>query len=61
MIAFDESLMRDNTIHGALIDAARVRADALGALLASRGPNAVHGERGRLPGPATGTRLTPTA
>ena len=56
-----QSLMRDNTINGALIDAARVRANALGALLASRGPNAVYGERGRLRGPATGTRLTRTA
>ena len=55
------SLMRDNTINGALIDAARVRANAVGALLASRGPNAVYGERGRLRGPATGTRLTRTA
>ena len=54
-------LMRDNAINGALIDAARVRANALGALLASRGPNAVYGERGRLRGPATGTRLTRTA
>jgi flagellar biosynthesis/type III secretory pathway chaperone len=56
-----QSLMRDNTINGALIDAARVRANAVGALLASRGPNAVYGERGRLRGPATGTRLTRTA
>lgn len=56
-----QSLMSDNTINGALIDAARVRANAVGALLASRGPNAVYGERGRLRGPATGTRLTRTA
>lgn len=56
-----QSLIRDNTINGALIDAARVRANAVGALLASRGPNAVYGERGRLRGPATGTRLTRTA
>jgi len=56
-----QSLMRDNTINGALIDAARVRANAVGALLASRGPNAVYGVRGRLRGPATGTRLTRTA
>jgi len=56
-----ESLMRDNTINGALIDAARVRANAVGALVASRGPNAVYGERGRLRGPATGARLTRTA
>jgi len=56
-----EALMRDNTINGALIDAARVRANALGALVASRGPNAVYGERGRLRGPATGARLNRTA
>jgi flagellar biosynthesis/type III secretory pathway chaperone len=56
-----EALIRDNTINGALIDAARVRANALGALVASRGPNAVYGERGRLRGPATGARLTRTA
>jgi flagellar biosynthesis/type III secretory pathway chaperone len=56
-----ESLMRDNTINGALIDAARVRANAVGALVASRGSNAVYGERGRLRGPATGARLTRTA
>jgi len=56
-----EALMRDNTINGALIDAARVRANAVGALVASRGPNAVYGERGRLRGPATGARLTRTA
>ena len=56
-----ERLMRENTINGSLIDAARVRANAVGALLASRGPNAVYGERGRLRGPATGTRLTRTA
>ena len=56
-----QSLMRENIINGSLIDAARVRANALGALLASRGPNAVYGERGRLRGPATGTRLTRTA
>jgi flagellar biosynthesis/type III secretory pathway chaperone len=56
-----ERELLDNTINGALIDAARVRANALGALLASRGPNAVYGERGRLRGPATGTRLTRTA
>ena len=56
-----ETLMRDNTINGALIDAARVRANAVGALVASRGPNAVYGERGRLRGPATGARLTRTA
>ena len=41
--------MRNSTINGALIDAARVR------------PNAVYGERGRLRGPATVTRLTRTA
>ena len=56
-----QRLMSDNTINGALIDAARVRANAVGALLASRGPNAVYGERGRLRGPSTGTRLTRTA
>ena len=56
-----EALVSDNTINGALIDAARVRANALGALVASRGPNAVYGERGRLRGPATGARLTRTA
>lgn len=56
-----EALIRDNTINGALIDAARVRANAVGALVASRGPNAVYGERGRLRGPATGARLTRTA
>jgi flagellar biosynthesis/type III secretory pathway chaperone len=56
-----EALMRDNTINGALIDAARVRANAVGALVASRGPNAVYGERGRLLSPATGGRLTRTA
>jgi hypothetical protein len=56
-----QSLMRDNTITGALIDAARVRANALGALLASGGPNAVDGDRGRPRGPAAGTRLTQTA
>jgi flagellar biosynthesis/type III secretory pathway chaperone len=56
-----KGLMRENTINGSLIDAARVRANAVGALLASRGPNAVYGERGRLRGPATGTRLTRTA
>jgi len=56
-----EVLMRDNTINGALIEAARVRANAVGALVASRGPNAVYGERGRLRGPATGARLTRTA
>jgi len=47
MIAFDESLMRDNTING--------------ALLASKGPNAVYGEREHLRGPVTGTQLTRTA
>jgi hypothetical protein len=51
----------DNTINGALIDAARVRANALGALVASRGPNAVYGERGRLRGSVPGARLTRTA
>jgi hypothetical protein len=56
-----EALMRDNIINGALIDAARLRANALGTLVASRGPNAVYGERGRLRGPATGARLTRTA
>jgi flagellar biosynthesis/type III secretory pathway chaperone len=56
-----EALIRDNTINGALIDAARVRANALDALVASRGPNAVYGERGRLRGPTTGARLTRTA
>ena len=57
-----EALVSDNTINGALIDAARVRANALGALVASRGPNAVYGERGRLRGLATtGARLTRTA
>jgi len=56
-----EALMRDNIINGALIDAARVRANAVGALVASRGPNAVYGERGRLRGPVTGARLTRTA
>jgi len=56
-----QSLMRDNTIAGALIDAARVRANALGALLASSGPNAVDGERGHPCGLAAGTRLTRTA
>ena len=56
-----EGLKRDNTINGALIDAARVRANSVGALVASRGPNAVYGERGRLRGPATGARLTRTA
>lgn len=56
-----EALMRDNTINGALIDAARVRANAVGALVASRGSNAVYGDRGRLRGPATGARLTRTA
>ena len=56
-----QALIRDNTINGALIDAARVRANAVGALVASRGPNAVYGERGRLRGPATGARLTRTA
>ena len=56
-----EALMRDNTINGTLIEAARVRANAVGALVASRGPNAVYGERGRLRGPATGVRLTRTA
>jgi flagellar biosynthesis/type III secretory pathway chaperone len=56
-----EALVRDNTINGALIDAARVRANAVGALLASRGTNAVYGERGRLRGPSTGARLTRTA
>jgi len=61
MIAFDESLMRYNMINGVLIDAARVRADALGASLASKGANAVYGERGRIRGPATGTGLTRTA
>jgi hypothetical protein len=47
MIAFDEILMRDNTING--------------ALLVSRERNAVFVERGRLRGPATGTRLPRTA
>ena len=56
-----EALMRDNTINGALIDAARVRANAIGALVTSQGPNAVYGERGRLRGPASGGRLTRTA
>ena len=56
-----EALIRDNTVNGTLIDAARVRANALGALVASRGPNAVYGERGRLRGPVTGARLTRTA
>ena len=56
-----EALMRDNTINGTLIDAARVRANALGALVASRGANAVYGERGRLRGPSVGARLTRTA
>jgi len=56
-----EALMRDNMINGTLIDAARVRANAVEALVASRGPNAVYGERGRLRGPATGVRLTRTA
>jgi len=56
-----EALMRDNTINGTLIEAARVRANAVGALVASRGPNAVYGERGRLRGPTTGARLTRTA
>jgi len=56
-----EALMRDNIINGSLIDAARVRANAVGALVASRGTNAVYGERGRLRGPATGARLTRTA
>jgi len=56
-----QGLIRENTINGALIDAAQVRANAVGALLASRGPNAVYGERGRMRGPATGTRLTRTA
>jgi len=56
-----EALVRDNTINGALIDAARVRANAVGALVASRGANAVYGERGRLRGPSTGARLTRTA
>ena len=53
--------MRDHTINGALIDAARVRANALGALLASKGPKAVYGEREHLRGPVTGTQLTRTA
>jgi len=56
-----EALVSSNTINGVLIEAARVRADALGALVASRGPNAVYGDRGRLRGPATGARLTRTA
>jgi hypothetical protein len=56
-----QALIRDNTINGALIDAARVRANAVGALVASRGPNAVYGVRGRLRGPASGARLTRTA
>jgi flagellar biosynthesis/type III secretory pathway chaperone len=56
-----EALVSDNTINGALIDAARVRANALGALVASRGPNAVYGERGRLRGSVPGARLTRTA
>ena len=61
MIAFDEILMRDNAINGALIDATRVRANALGALLVSGGSIAVYGERGRLHGSALGTRLKRTA
>ena len=56
-----ETLMRDNSINGTLIDAARVRANAVGALVASRGANAVYGERGRLRGPSAGARLTRTA
>jgi flagellar biosynthesis/type III secretory pathway chaperone len=56
-----QGLMRENTINGALIDSARVRASSMAALLASRGPNAVYGDRGRLRGPTTGTRLTRTA
>jgi hypothetical protein len=61
MIAFDEILMRENTIHGALTHLARVGAIAPRALLGFREFNAAYGEQGRLRGPAAGSRLTRTA
>ena len=56
-----ESLRQENSINGTLIAAAMDRSSAVSALISSRVPTAVYGEKGRLRGPASGARLARTA